>query len=245
MRPVRRGPSPRANDFNPYDDAQPFLIARLGSYCSYCERRIATRLAVEHIQPKGLPAYAHLIGRWDNYLLGCVNCNSTKGNKNVVLSDVFLPDRDNTFAAFTYLPDGKVTPSQAVIDAGLDVMARRTLALTGLDKPISLALDENGKQVAIDRMSQRMEVWAIAREAKADVDANAGNEAVKRCAVRAAQGHGFFSIWMTVFQGDADMCNRLIDAFEGTRASGCFKPGTAGVVTPAPNPDGLVDGGKT
>jgi hypothetical protein len=245
MRPVRRGPSPQANDFDPYDEAKPFLIARLGCYCSYCERRIANLLAVEHIQPKGLPAYAHLIGCWDNFLLGCINCNSTKNNKPVVLADIFLPDRDNTFVAFTYSPDGKVTPSQVVINAGLGAIAQRTLALTGLDKSISLALDENGKQVAIDRVSQRMEVWGIAQEVKADVDAYPDNEAVKRGAVRTAQGHGFFSIWLTVFQDNQDMCNRLVDAFAGTRASGCFDAITADVVTPAPNPDGLAGGGKT
>lgn len=244
MRPVRRGPSPQATDFSPYTDAQHHLISRMGRYCSYCERPIATQLAVEHIQPKGLAAYAHLIGRWDNYLLGCVNCNSTKLNKDVILSTVLLPDRDNTFAAFAYTPDGKVEPSARADAAGLLTLARDTLALTGLDKKITVALDENGKQVAIDRVSQRMEAWAVAEEAKADVTANPGNEAVRRGAVRTARGYGFFSIWMTVFQDDADMRNRLIDAFEGTRDSGCFDALTAEVVSPAPNPDGLPSGGK-
>jgi hypothetical protein len=31
-----------------------------------------------------------------------VNCNSTKKDKDVVLSDVLLPDRDNTFLAYLY-----------------------------------------------------------------------------------------------------------------------------------------------
>ncbi len=39
---------------------------------------IATNLAVEHIQPKDDERYPELEGSWDNYLLGCVNCNSTK-----------------------------------------------------------------------------------------------------------------------------------------------------------------------
>jgi 5-methylcytosine-specific restriction endonuclease McrA len=82
MRPIRRGLSPRTSDFEEYQSAQPYLAGRLDTYCSYCERRIATNLAVEHIQPKGRPAYANLIGRWDNFLLACVNCNSTKAMLN-------------------------------------------------------------------------------------------------------------------------------------------------------------------
>jgi 5-methylcytosine-specific restriction endonuclease McrA len=78
MRPVFRNASPQADDYDDYRHSFPELVGRIGMYCSYCERRIATNLAVEHIQPKSLPAYAHLAGRWNNFLLGCVNCNSTK-----------------------------------------------------------------------------------------------------------------------------------------------------------------------
>ena len=203
-----------------------------------------TNLAVEHIQPKDGPyGHPHLIGRWANFLLACVNCNSAKQAKNVVLADVFLPDRDNTFVAFSYLPDGTVQPV-ATLAAVLIGKARDTLALTGLDKKISVTLDEHGRQVALDRVSQRMEAWAVAEEARSDVDANPGNVAVKCSVIRAAKAYGFFSIWMTVFSNDADMCNRLIDAFAGTRESGCFDPVTARPVSPAPNPDGLADGAK-
>jgi len=121
------------------------VVSRLGLYCSYCERRVVTNLAVEHIQPKDGPhGHPHLIGRWENFLLACVNCNSTKRDKNVVLANVFLPDRDNTFAAFSYLPDGTVQPA-ATLATALMGKASDTLALTGLDKKISVALDEHGK----------------------------------------------------------------------------------------------------
>src|SRR5262245_42023705 len=106
MRPVRRGSSPLKHDFEDYTDAKPYLVGRLGPYCSYCERRVATMLAVEHIQPKDNPAYRTLIGRWDNFLLACVNCNSAKKVKDVMLDRIFLPDRDNTFAALAYSADG-------------------------------------------------------------------------------------------------------------------------------------------
>jgi uncharacterized protein (TIGR02646 family) len=144
MRPVLRGNSPRADDFDEYRDAFPTLAARLGPFCSYCERRIATMLAVEHIQPKDLPAYAHLKFRWENFLLGCVNCNSTKKDKDVVLSQVLLPDRDNTAAAYQYTMDGRIEV-RAGLTVDQEAMARRTLALTGLDKRISAVRDSMGR----------------------------------------------------------------------------------------------------
>lgn len=244
MRPICRGSSPIAVDFDPYNEAQRYLISRLGAYCSYCERRIATQLAVEHIQPKGLPNYSHLIGRWENFLVSCVNCNSTKKSKDVVLSNTLLPDRDNTFLAFEYSSDGTVEPSAQAKLAGMENIARKTLALTGLDKAMLVALDDNDRQVALDRVAQRREVWAIALDARQDIEDNPNNLAVRKATVTAALGHGFFSIWMTVFNGHTDMCNRFVDAFVGTKASGCFDPQTAAPISPAPNPDTLSNGGK-
>jgi uncharacterized protein (TIGR02646 family) len=242
MRPVRKGLSPQAQDFDDYKDAKPDLVARLGSYCSYCERYIPTNLAVEHIQPKALPAYQHLEGRWDNFLLGCVNCNSSKGKKDVVLQSCLLPDRDNTFAAFEYLENGDIQPSQAAITAGLEQAAIATLELVGLDKAIIPTLDVNGRQVALNRKSQRMQAWLEAEMALLDLQDNR-SDILMAYVVKLAVKTGFFSIWMSVFSHDAQMRNRLIDGFAGTRDSQCFDVNAA-VVSPAPNPDGLPHGSK-
>jgi uncharacterized protein (TIGR02646 family) len=244
MRPVRRGASPQPHDFADYRDAFAELMSRLGPYCSYCERRIATQLAVEHIQPKAIPQYSALKGRWENFLLACVNCNSTKGDKDVVLANVLLPDRDNTFVAFTYEQDGTVRvdgtlPSIAAAQAGA------TLALVGLDKRIGQARDANEKLVANDRVSQRMQAWLLALTSKDELDAEAQSAGLRRQIVRTAVENGFFTIWMAVFASDADMRGRLIDAFAGTRGSACFDPATSVPVRPAPNPDALHHGGKT
>jgi hypothetical protein len=199
-------------------------------------------LAVEHIQPKGLAQYEALVGKWDNFLLGCVNCNSTKKDKDVELDKVFLPDRDNTFYVFSYSPDGKIFPASCIKNTPAEQIALATLALTGLDKPINETLDENGRLVALDRVSQRMQAWAIAEEAKADLQQNSSIQ-VKNGVIRTAIAEGFFSIWMTVLANDQDICNRLIDAFVGARDSGCFDA-SAHIVLPAPNPDNLPHGGK-
>ncbi len=243
MRPIRRGISPKTVDYPDYTDSKPELVARLGPYCSFCERKVVTQLAVEHVQPKGLPAYAHLIGRWNNFLLACVNCNSTKKDKNVVLYQVLLPDRDNTFIAFRYQADGTVEPSLHAQTAGLDVLADASLRLTGLDKAALRTPDANGKQVALDRLSQRMEVWLQAQSACRDIAENP-SAILREYVVKLAVETGFFSVWMTVFAEDADMRLRLIHAFPGTAAGGCFDPVSSAAMSPAPNPDELVDGGK-
>lgn len=256
MRPVRRGVNPIGKDFVKYEDAKPFLVGRIGSgrfdgihvtsYCSYCERPISTNLAVEHVQPKGLwvgliRPYAHLEGTWENYLLACVNCNSTKGSDDVVLSDVLLPDRDNTFSAFEYKQDGTV--SSQLAGAG-KTFGDKTLSMVGLDRAATQVLDENMRSIALERVSQRMNTWLLAQSSKDDLDNEPLSDGVRRGIVKTALSQGFFSIWMKVFENDQDIRNRLIDAFSGTRESGCFVPGTTLPNCPGPNPDLLVDGGK-
>jgi uncharacterized protein (TIGR02646 family) len=240
MRPVLRGPNPQAADYNNHRHAFGELASRIGMFCSYCERRISTQLAVEHIQPQALPAYNHLKGRWDNFLLGCVNCNSTKGHKDVILNNVLLPDRDNTAAAYAYTMDGKVTVQAGLTQAQLE-MAKRTLALTGLDKRASLVFDSNGRLVAIDRVAQRMEIWLIAQDSKNDLKSNP-TDAFRRQIARTATRSGFFSIWMAVFENDVAVRKLLIQEFTGT-ATDCFDPNTTTTVSPRPA-NGLPDGSK-
>ena len=240
MRPIRRGASPQQEDFSQYEDAKPELVSRLGPYCSYCERKIPTLLAVEHIQPKGLRRYKHLAGRWENFLLACTNCNATKRDKDVDPGLFYLPDRDNTFVNFVYASDGSLRP----VAGTTEEIAARTLALTGLDQPVASILDFNGQLVALDRVSQRMQAWEQAAESKIGLAGQPTNDILRREIAKFAKAEGFFSIWMTVFADDTDMRHRLIDAFPGTRDSGCFDPITAAPVSPAPNHDALPNGGK-
>lgn len=240
MRPVFRDASPRDGDYEEYRDSFPDLVGRIGSYCSYCERRIATNLAVEHIQPKSLPAYAHLAGRWDNFLLGCVNCNSTKQDKDVGLAHALLPDRDNTAAAFDYVMDGTISVQAGLPDA-TKAMASATLALVGLDKRVSAVMDSNGRLVATDRVAQRMEAWLTAQSSRDDLLANP-TEAFRRQVARTALACGFFSIWMAVFADDIAVRRLLIAEFRGT-ATDCFDPATSLPVSPRPL-NGLANGGK-
>lgn len=248
MRPVRRGASP-VHAFTDYRDAYPHLVHRLGPFCSYCERRVQANLAVEHIQPKSLVAYAHLENDWTNFLLACVNCNSTKGDDDHAIDAHLFPDRDNTIVAYRYRKDGEIEVSHTITPAAQGAAAA-TLFMVGLDKALNVALDENGQQVAIDRVSQRMEAWSVALQAVATFEESSAlnhgsaSAAVVTTVTNLALATGFFSIWIEAFAGHADMIEVLVDAFPGTLASGCFSYNPFAVVAPHPNADNLAHGGK-
>ena len=115
MRPIEGGSAPRA--YADYGDAIGDLEERLGSYCSYCERRLPISLAVEHMAPKSLHPKRKL--DWSNFLLGCVNCNSVKGDRDVADKDVLWPDRHNTTLAIEYSSGGFVRAARELdIDLG-------------------------------------------------------------------------------------------------------------------------------
>jgi hypothetical protein len=238
MRPVTRGASPIPHDFTRYGDAYPYLVSRIEKYCSYFERYLQTGLAVEHIQPKKHHPTLEL--RWENFLLGCVNCNSTKSDTDVPLDQLLLPDRDNTFAAFEYTPDGQVRPG-AHLGAAVQAMAERTLTLTGQNTARHLPRDPNLHRIALDRLNQRRELWLKALRARSLLTTSP-SAALREAIVNLATAEGFFSIWMKVFEGDADMRRRFIGAFIGT-ATDCFDPITTAAVAPRPG-NGIAHGGK-
>jgi hypothetical protein len=102
-------------------------------------------------------------------------------------------------------------------------------------------MDSNGRLVAIDRVAQRMEIWLIAQDSKNDLQANP-SDAFRRQIARTAAGHGFFSIWMTVFADDRAVRKLLIAEFQGTAAD-CFDPDTTQTISPRPA-TGLANGSK-
>ncbi len=208
MRPVDKGAPPAA--YTKYQDAGSDLQERLGPYCSYCERQIETNLAIEHIRPKSL--VVALETHWANFLLGCVNCNSSKGDTAIALLDYFWPDSDNTLRAFEYHRGGLVGP-HPVLSPNLNTKATATIALLGLDKyPGNPGREPTS---ADKRWLRRQEAWEIAercRETLVDVD----TPRVRTLITEVAVGRGEFSIWWTVFAGDSDMRRRLREAFVGT-----------------------------
>jgi hypothetical protein len=215
MRPIERGAAPQ--DFTNYRDAYPHLVGRLGDYCSYCERQIETNLAVEHVQPKDpIPA---LRNEWGNFLLGCVNCNSSKGDTVVALAEYLWPDSENTLSAIEYRRGGLVIPGD-VLDPQLRGKAEATLMLVGLDRDPGNPNAARRPTNADNRWLRRFESWEKAEWCLKLLGTNDTDE-VRELIVEVAKGRGMFSIFWTVFAGDIDLRRRLREAFAGTSFA-CF-----------------------
>lgn len=214
MRPVERGPAPRI--YTSYGDAIGDLEERLGIYCSYCERRLPVSLAVEHMSPKSV--HPNLELTWDNFLLGCTNCNSVKGNTDTDDNETLWPDRDNTLLALTYSEGGFVELDNR-LNAEQRARTRALINLIGLDRhqargwPRPAARDK--------RWQQRDELWTIAKNCVNAFEALGQSDTARSLIISTAMGYGFLSVWLTVFGAYPAVKQALVEAFPGT-AKNCF-----------------------
>jgi len=208
MRRVDRGPWPlddasNPKNFQPYNKAKADLLSRLGEYCSYCER--TGDLHVEHVVPRN--HRPDLEQEWTNFLLGCVNCNAIKGDRNDSRNGYLWPDQDDTEAAFSYLPEGIVRVRDDLPDP-IRTKAQKLFDLVGLGR--RPAHDPRARDL---RWRKRREAWGQAELARQRVKQGADVDGV----IELAKAVGFFSVWMTVFADDLQMCDRLRRSFPGTR----------------------------
>ncbi len=219
MRPVNKGVDQGA--FNPYQDAQQPLKTQLGEFCSYCERWIASGIHVEHKLPKDL--YVSEKYKWTNFLLSCPNCNSGKGSGQLNLADYLWPDADNTFRAFTYDAEGRVTVSSP-LSARESTLAESTWKMVNLNKHPDVDSGFEAPTPKDERWLHRKQAWAIASRQKARLDSLSNHpeiDSFREDAAIIARERGMFSVWMSVFESDPEMKEILIREFEGTAAN-CF-----------------------
>jgi uncharacterized protein (TIGR02646 family) len=223
MRPVRKWvPTdvaivPPINEFyNPYQDAKPDLERNIGAYCSYCERPAQDdAVHVEHIQPKGLPQYAHLKFSWSNFLFSCARCNGAdnKADKDVVFSSVHLPNLNNTAISISYGEGGFVEVNRELQNQEL-ANASALIELVGLDKRPG-HINHLPKDKRWDR---RREVWEIAKRNLTKYE--------MRCidahtVLELAKGYGFWSVWYNLFHNHIAVKQLLVTNFSGTETC-CF-----------------------
>ncbi|CAB3643279.1 HNH endonuclease [Achromobacter pestifer] len=215
MRPITRVAAPAT--YKKYQDAIEDLEAYFGRYCSYCERHFPALLAVEHVSPKSSDATRET--DWTNFLIGCVNCNSAKGDTPTNDEDFLWPDKDNTLKAIEYREGGLVEPS-STIDPLIVPKVVALIDLVGLDR-------HPGKPPAKQpagrdkRYLDREEAWNLAKRSR-DVLARNNNEDIREMIISTAKSSGFFSIWIAAFHEDPDMRRRLVEAHVGT-ARDCFE----------------------
>ncbi len=215
MRPVAKKATNKA--YAKYQDAIRDLEACLGSYCSYCERRFDAMLAVEHVSPKSKdPAREK---DWNNFLLGCVNCNSAKGAKPTNDQDFLWPDKDNTLKAIEYRQGGLVEAA-ASLDPALKAKATALIELVGLDRHPGQPRPKKPRKGDMRHLQRELK-WALAQRARADL-AQDNLPTLRRTITELAKESGFFSIWMDAFRDDADMRKRIVEAHVGT-AKDCFE----------------------
>ncbi len=221
MRPVELGDVPlddigSSKVFGRYQDARGDLISKIGEYCSYCEMHLDASLAVEHVQPK--VHKPELALKWDNFLLACTNCNSTKGSMDVELDDYYWPDRDNTALAIEY-SEGGIVQANSSLSRVQKEKAERTINLTGLER-----IPGNNPADSDRRWNNRRETWDMAVRAKRRLKRRNYSE-MREQIVEHAKSKGFWSVWMAVFREDMDMRRRFITTFPGTSEE-CFDAGT-------------------
>jgi len=225
MRPVDRGCIPlddsdKPKEFSEYKDARWDLIDRLGEYCSYCEMPLNASLAVEHVKPK--KHHPDLELQWNNFLLACTNCNSTKSSKDINLDDYYWPDKDNTIRAIEYQEGGIVGANTDLSQEKQD-KARATIELTGLNRRPPC----NAPAASDRRLRNRRDAWGKAKRSLQN-----WQRAVQRAdsqfmrdmrdqIIISVQAKGFWSVWMTVFRNYPDMRRRFIESFPGTSQE-CF-----------------------
>ena len=208
MRRVDRGPWPldeenREKRFCPYQKSKADLLARLGNYCSYCER--TGDLHVEHVIP--VKHREELEGEWTHFLLGCANCNGTKQHRNRSRDGYLWPDEDDTQAVFEYLPDG-IVRVRADIPESDRTEAENLFNLVGLGKRPT-----NDPRANDLRWRKRREAWRTAEMARKRIAEGDDPEWV----VRLAQASGFWSVWIAVFHEYPNVRERLEGGFPGTR----------------------------
>lgn len=203
--------------YNRYQDAREDLIKRLDECCSYCGMHLDASLAVEHVKPKKTnPGCATA---WANFLLGCANCNSNKGARNINVAYYLWPDSDNTDFAYIYGPDALVSVNPAMTLRERR-RARNTLALVKLDVEPAAS-----PTVSDRRWVNRQESWRLAERKRAQLALpGRDNDEFRETIADLAYRSGYWSVWMTVFRADPDMRSRIAHCVRGTAIHGCLTP---------------------
>ncbi len=211
MRPVNKGDEPRENgalvEFKEYGDARPYLIERLGDYCSYCEVQI-TNPATEHIQPKRVAPGIET--NWYNLLLSCANCNSIKGDEYLDLCNYYWPDIHNTFLLFEFHPFGVVTIKNTPHTTIDKEIVEKTLNLTGLNRYGTTI------SVADRRWIKRGQTYGKAKDALQYYISNNKPADYILSITNTATSTGFWSIWMQIFEMEDAVITELMNVFPNT-----------------------------
>jgi hypothetical protein len=153
--------------------------------------------------------YEHLQFRWDNFLLGCVICNSIKGNKDVNAIGAFMPHINNLLC-FIEIEEGGLIKIKENLSTADQAGAINYIELIGLDRvPGHPSYSDKD-----DRWDTRLKVYDIAKRQFEKFTATPSLTDIENI-VELARTNGFFSIWYYIFKGVNEVLRVLIDG-DGT-----------------------------
>lgn len=203
MRPVDKGIAPQV--YTHWGNARNDLGNKLDWCCSYCEMKVTNMLEVEHIVPRnqgGAPL------DWENFLISCKYCNTVKSDNNISRNGYIWPDRDNSDLAFSYSEQFVIQPATPAIQP----QAQATINLMGLDRKPG---GPNLPTEADSRWIFRLQAWLIAKSSLNNWHTNPTQAMADQIALT-AYGHGFYSIWMTVFNDVPIVINAIRNEYRST-----------------------------
>lgn len=216
MRPVEKsvrfGSAGSPLEINPWTDAKPDLVEELGGFCSYCEKcNTRSSFAVEHIFGKdckdaaGNLIYDDLKYRWDNFLLGCVNCNSVKGDQDITLLNPYMPHGHNLLHYIEVITGGLVQIKAGV--AGIDRIRTQTfIDLVGLDR----VPGHPRYSTKDDRWDNRLRAYDIAERQLEKYNRPHPVTDIETI-VDLARTTGYFAVWYNLFKGIDEVINALLN----------------------------------
>lgn len=198
-------------DYKNYGDAKFPLISNIGLFCSYCEGAEKLHsIEVEHIVAKSRTGSRTA---WDNFLLGCKICNTSKGHE-VINNEYHLPHINNTFYSFIYDDTGRIKVNDK-IPALSQIRAQNLLDLANLQRYPGTNNPPSPKDL---RWEYRLKAWKIASSWK---EKFLEGKITEDDIISYVLYTGQWSVWFTVFKGVDSVRARLISDFPGT-CSSCF-----------------------
>lgn len=248
MRPVVKSTKNNAHgipqEYIPWGNAKKDLIEEIGSYCSYCEKKVnRSSIHVEHICGKkvknqaGQLIYDNLKYQWNNFLLACCNCNSVKGNKDIASTNPFLPHLNNLVHFIEVRNTGLIAIKNGVTGNNLN-RTKAFINLVGLDREPSHVDYSDGD----DRWEERLEAVDLAKRYFDKYNSTPRKTDVETI-IKLAREKGFFSVWYYQFLGtNNDIVEALINGlamngntiipFKGTHANSFQAPNFSTVERP-------------
>jgi uncharacterized protein (TIGR02646 family) len=199
-------------EFEPWGKAKSDLINEIGSFCSYCEKKVnRSSLHIEHIKGKkvkdntGVLIYDSLKYRWDNFLLACCNCNSVKDNKDIVLTNPFLPHINN-LVHFIEIGTGGIIKIKNGVNGNNLTRTSAFINLVGLDREPS----HPNYSDSDDRWENRLEAIDLAKRQFDKYTSNPKQTDLETILCLAKE-KGFFSVWYYQFLGQNEVIDALIN----------------------------------